>query len=143
LNARKKQKQYYSGKHKRHTLKAQVVIELMSGQFLAVAGGKGRTHDFRLLQQSKIRFGLRLCLADKGYQGIAKVQANSITPPKKPRRQALSQADKQSNRARPTARQSGAWHSTTQALSDSVKAIPQSPKAIWSESASVSWHYQL
>ncbi|MBD2068996.1 hypothetical protein H6F93_15950, partial [Leptolyngbya sp. FACHB-671] len=37
----------YSGKHKRHTLKAQVVIDLERGQFLAVATGKGRTHDLR------------------------------------------------------------------------------------------------
>ena len=43
--SKKKQRAYYSGKHKRHTLKAQVVIDLKRGQFLAVATGKGRTHD--------------------------------------------------------------------------------------------------
>lgn len=36
-----------SGRHKRHTLKAQLVIDLEQGQFLAVATGKGRTHDLR------------------------------------------------------------------------------------------------
>jgi hypothetical protein len=64
-----------------------------------VACGKGRTHDFRLLQHRKTHFGLRLCLADKGYQGIARVHPNSITPNKKPPRQSLSRADKQANRA--------------------------------------------
>lgn len=76
------------------------MIDWQRGQFLAVATGKGRTHDLTLLKHSKIRFcHVLLCLADKGYQGIAKVHAHSITPQKKPPRQRLSQADKQSNRA--------------------------------------------
>lgn len=89
-----------SGKHKRHPLKAQLVIELERGQFLAVATGKGPTHDLSLFQHSKVRCCTPLlCLADKGYQGIAKVHANSITPQKKPSRKPLSDADKQANRA--------------------------------------------
>lgn len=76
------------------------MIDWQRGQFLAVATGKGRTHDLTLLKHSKIRFcHVLLCLADKGYQGIAKVHAHSITPQKKPPRQRLSEADKQSNRA--------------------------------------------
>jgi hypothetical protein len=35
----------------------------------------------------------------KGYQGISKVHANSITPQKKPPRQRLDVVDKQANRA--------------------------------------------
>ncbi len=76
-----------------------MILDLSSGHFLAIACGKGRTHDFRLLQHSNIRFGSRLCLADKGYQGIVKIHANSITPKKKPRRQGLPKADKQANRS--------------------------------------------
>lgn len=72
----------------------------MSGEFLAVACGKGRTHDLRLFKHSKLRLcQVCLCLADKGFQGIAKVHANSITPQKKPPRKPLAQADKQANRA--------------------------------------------
>lgn len=96
----KKQRAYYSGKHKRHTLKAQLVIDFEQGQFLAVATGKGRTHDLSLFKHSQVRLGdSLLCLADKGYQGIAKLHANSITPQKKPPRQRLNNADKQVNRA--------------------------------------------
>lgn len=40
-----------------------------------------------------------MCLADKGYQGIAKVHTNSITPQKKPPRKRLSDDEKQANRA--------------------------------------------
>lgn len=72
----------------------------MSGQFIAITCGKGRTHDLRLFKHSQLRFGqVLLCLADKGYQGIAKVHANSITPQKKPLRQPLPKAEKQANRA--------------------------------------------
>ena len=97
---KKKQRAFYSGKHKQHTLKAQLVIDVQRGQFLAVATGKGRTHDLSLFKHSKVRFcEVLLCLADKGYQGIAKIHANSITPQKKSPRQSLSDADKQANRA--------------------------------------------
>lgn len=76
------------------------MIDLEHGQFLAVATGKGRTHDLRLFKHSNVRMGCGLlCLADKGYQGIAKLHPNSITPQKKPPKQPLSDADKQANRA--------------------------------------------
>lgn len=38
------------------------------------------------------------CLADKGYQGIQKLHANSRTPKKKPRGNDLTLEDKKSNR---------------------------------------------
>lgn len=51
------------------------------------------------IDQSKVRFCEHLrCLADKGYQGIAKIHANSITPQKKPPRKPLGDDDKQANR---------------------------------------------
>ena len=54
----------------------------------------------RLFKHSGVHLGEGvLCLADKGYQGIAKLHANSITPQKKPPKQRLSDADKQANRA--------------------------------------------
>jgi len=40
----------------------------------------------------------QLCLADKGYQGIAKLHPNSLTPIKKPRKAKLGRAERQSNR---------------------------------------------
>ena len=41
---KKKQRTYYSGKKKRHTLKAQVVVDQTTGQILCTAFGKGRVH---------------------------------------------------------------------------------------------------
>lgn len=76
------------------------MIDLKHGPFLAVATGKGRTHDLSLFKRSKVRFSqVSLCLADKGYQGITKIHANSITPQKKPPRKRLSHEQKQANRA--------------------------------------------
>ncbi len=45
--SKKKQRAYYSGKKKRHTLKAQVVVNQVDGQIICTAFGKGRVHDFR------------------------------------------------------------------------------------------------
>ena len=41
----------------------------------------------------------QLCLADRGYQGFAKLYAGACTPRKKPRNQPLPKAEKQHNRA--------------------------------------------
>jgi len=69
----KKQKRYYSGFSKCHTLKAQVLVEFETGQIICTAVDKGRTHDFKLLGRSRLPLvSSQLCLADKGYQGFAK-----------------------------------------------------------------------
>lgn len=41
---------------------------------------------------------LQLCLADKGYQGIAKLHPTSCTPTKKPRKSKLNSSERQHNR---------------------------------------------
>ncbi|MDM9383476.1 transposase family protein [Chlorogloeopsis sp. ULAP01] len=58
-----------------------------------------RSTDFRLLKITKVRFPVsQLCLADKGYQGIAKIHSHSCIPTKKPRRADLSTPERQHNR---------------------------------------------
>ena len=99
LSARKKQKRFYSGKKKRHTLKSQVVVDQLSHKIICTAHGTGRVHDFRLFKYSQIRFTPEIeCLADKGYQGIQKLHAHSRTPQKKPTGGYLSDENKKSNR---------------------------------------------
>ncbi len=95
----KRQKSYYSGKKKRHTIKVQLLVCLKTLQILLVVCGKGRTHDFRLLKQARLRISQNLKMyADSGYQGILKFYPNSLTPIKKPRNRALTKAEKQYNR---------------------------------------------
>lgn len=96
---KRRQKQFYSGKKKRHTFKSQVVVNPSTRAIVCTAHGKGRRHDFRLLQSSRVRFHTQTeGLGDKGYQGMHRLHAKSLTPKKKPRGGQLSTADKQYNR---------------------------------------------
>ncbi len=55
--------------------------------------------DFRLFKHSRLPLKPTIkCLADKGYQGIKKLHANSQVPQKKPRKGTLSDEDKKRNR---------------------------------------------
>jgi hypothetical protein len=101
----KKQRQYYSGKKKRHTIKAQLVICLLTLQILTVVCGKGRTHDFKLLKQSALRIRSEVeKYGDSGYQGLDKLYANSFTPIKKKKETPLTKDEKAYNRILATLR---------------------------------------
>lgn len=96
----KHQRDYYSGKKKRHTIKAQLIVCLNTLQILLIVCGKGRTHDFTLLKQCRLRIKKELKkYADSGYQGILKLYPNSLTPIKKPRNRALTKEERRYNRA--------------------------------------------
>jgi len=96
----RRQRQFYSGKKKQHTLKCQLVLELDRGQIICTFFGKGRRHDFKLYQASGVRFAAETeSLQDKGYQGIQKLHPNSRLPHKKPRGGQLTRAQKADNRA--------------------------------------------
>jgi len=98
-NGLKKQRAYYSGKKKYHTLKAQVVADQVTGQIICTAFSKGRVHDFRLFKREGVPLGPdQLCLGDKGYPGMAKVHANTCIPTKKPRKANLDASERQHNR---------------------------------------------
>ena len=93
------QKNYYSGKQKEHTLKTQIIIDLKSKKIICLASGKRRVHDFKLFQNSGVRVGdLIKIIADKGYQGIAKIHKLSETPIKRKKGKKLSKEEKQYNR---------------------------------------------
>ncbi len=96
----KKQRQWYSGKKKRHTIKAQLIVCLKTLQILLVVGDKGRTHDFTVLKRCKLKILKQIKkYGDSGYQGIQKLYANSETPHKKPKDGELTKDEKRENRA--------------------------------------------
>ncbi len=96
---KRRQRSFYSGKKKRHTLKCQLVIEQSTGRVICTFFGKGRRHDFKLFQASGVHFHPHTkSLHDKGYQGIQKVHLNSRLPKKKPRGSQLGAEDKAKNR---------------------------------------------
>lgn len=75
------------------------MVNQVTKQIICTAHGKGREHDFSLFKSSKVQLGQEImCLADKGYQGIAKIHALSHTPKKKPKKASLSVEEQQSNR---------------------------------------------
>jgi hypothetical protein len=96
---KKRQKSFYSGKKKRHTLKVQVVVEQTTGLVLCTYLEKGKKHDFRIFKESSVKFKPKTrCLGDRGYQGLGKYHACSQTPHKKRKKQPLSSAQKQENK---------------------------------------------
>lgn len=95
----KKQKAYYSGKKKRHTLKSQVVVNGRTRQVICTHHGRGPVHDFALYQRSNLEPHRSLeILADSGYQGLQKLHGKGRTPRKKPRKSELTDEQKQANR---------------------------------------------
>jgi DDE superfamily endonuclease len=96
---KKKQRRFYSGKKKRHTLKAQVVVQSPSAEVICTAFGRGREHDFRLFKRSRVRLSEHTqARADKGYTGLKKLHSNSLTPHKARKNQPLCQQQHQENR---------------------------------------------
>lgn len=94
-----RQRAFYSGKKKRHTLKCQVLINQRTGAVICLFFGKGSQHDFKLFRASGVRLHPETeSLQDKGYQGIQKLHPNSRLPIKKSKGGTLTPADKAKNR---------------------------------------------
>ena len=80
-------------------MKVQLIVDRATGQIICTIFGKGRVHDFQLFKRYRIPLHPeQLCLADKGYQGIAKIHPNSSIPIKKPSKAKLGKAARKSNR---------------------------------------------
>ena len=93
------QRAFYSGKHKCHTLKCQLVIDAATEQVICTFFGTGRRHDFKLFNASGVHFHpLTESLQDKGYQGMQKLHVRCRLPKKKPRGGHLTPAEKAFNR---------------------------------------------
>jgi hypothetical protein len=72
----------------------------VSGKIICTEHAEGKTHDFRLYENS-IGSAIAtdvLLRADSGYQGILKFHKNSETPKKKPRGGVLTAEEKAENR---------------------------------------------
>lgn len=94
----KKQKHFYSGKKKRHTLKRQLIIDKSGRGIICTDGSEGKRNDFKLLKDSKVRFKKGTwVLGDSGYQGIEELHENSLIPKKKSKHNPLSATQKRYN----------------------------------------------
>ncbi len=91
----KKQKEYYSRKKQRHTIKVQIVVDASTWDDIFISTGKGREHDFSIFHESKVHFTRwTQVIADKGYQGIQKLHFNSVVPIRVKKGRSLSVLEK-------------------------------------------------
>ena len=96
---KKRQRKYYSGKKKRHTLKTQVVVSKTTAEIVCIYTGHGKMHDFRLFKNSKSHIATDATIAvDSGYQGLQKIHVKTELPKKRTKKSPLTKADKVKNR---------------------------------------------
>ncbi|KJV53396.1 DDE superendonuclease family protein [Orientia tsutsugamushi str. Gilliam] len=92
---KKKQKFYYSGKKKRHTLKTQIVVYKKTYQVICTDFSNSKKHDCRLFKKSKILIHPKVkAITDIEYQSIQKIYNNSELPKKKSKKNPLTKNDK-------------------------------------------------
>jgi hypothetical protein len=100
---KRRQRAYYSGKKKAHTLKTQVAVDEESGRFADVSDSvPGRWADIQLLRRSRVLRRLPEgvgALGDLAYVGIGALHALGASPRRKPRGQPRPPGDVRYNRA--------------------------------------------
>lgn len=97
---KKRQKQYYSGKKKRHTIKNNVVSDKRSRKIKVLSPTcEGKKHDKKLADEQDILFppGSKLW-QDTGFQGYEPENVTLYQPTKKPKGKELTAQQKEQNR---------------------------------------------
>jgi transposase len=93
-----RQKDFYSGKKRRHTLKTEIRVT-SEGKIRNVSKSyKGKVHDFKIHKQSDPLPINTKVYADCGYQGLKKICPMAKTPIKRKRRQVLNSRQKLYNK---------------------------------------------
>lgn len=94
----RKQKNYYSGKKKRHTLKTEIQTS-PTGEILRVSKSyPGSRHDFDIRKKEKPISDEFRIYADSGYQGLQNIHPQAIIPFKKSKSVKLDSFQKKFNR---------------------------------------------
>jgi len=100
---KRRQRAYYSGKKKAHTLKSQVAVDEESGRFVDVSDSvPGRWADIKSLRRSRVLRRLPAgvgAMGDLGYVGIGELHPRGVSPRRKPRGQPRPPEDVRYNRA--------------------------------------------
>ena len=93
------QKEYYSGKKKKHTIKIQLLINKESNAIISYDLDSGSVHDFELFKKTSDKFRKDITvLADSGYQGIKNIIPEAVIPHKKPKNKDLDEQQKAFNK---------------------------------------------
>jgi hypothetical protein len=68
-----------------------LIVDLQTGEIIALSFSNGKKHDFQLFKDSRIHVKAETVLeADTGYQGLAQIQANFLVPKKRSKNHPLS-----------------------------------------------------
>lgn len=74
------------------------MVERATRRILCVHAAEGKKHDFKLLQESRVRMKKETKLTvDSGYQGAQHMHANTALPFKKTKKRKLTKEQKQAN----------------------------------------------
>lgn len=97
-----RQKEYYSGKKKRHTMKNLIVSDNRKKILAVTKTTKGKVHDYQSFKDEKIASAIPkdvTVFVDNGFQGIQSdfPQLNVFMPKRKPKGKELPQQDKERN----------------------------------------------
>ena len=96
---RKKQKPYYSGKKKRHTLKTEIRVT-RRGRIVHVSKSRpGSIHDFELHKTGPPIPKQARAFVDSGYQGLDKLHIQTELPYKATKTKPLDEEEKEYNQA--------------------------------------------
>lgn len=99
LKRSSKQRRYYSGNKKRHTLKTQVVVNAQTMKIICLQFGKGSSHDFTIYKNSKLLINKHIKQkTDLGYLGIKRLHTNTELPDKSSKKHKLTKEQKKQNR---------------------------------------------
>ncbi len=123
----------YSGKKKRHTLKAQILIT-ETGTIIAVAVGVGRRHDMRVYRGSDTHLHPELPLrADSGFQGVQKL--HTCTTPHQRYKETPTYHGRQTTQscALVSAYFCGTCYSETEGISYIKRGVPKQKVTVWTE----------
>ena len=81
-------------------MKSQLIICEESQEIIATYFGKGKMHDLKLFEKSRVRLSKEVEIkADSGYQGLQKKHAKVLIPQKNSKLHRLTKEDKRANRA--------------------------------------------
>lgn len=98
LSVPKKQRKFYSGKKKKHTLKTQVIFNPKLKQIVSIQIEDGRKHDLTIARKYLKGMIIYPCImADLAYKGFHQIKSKLLIPIKKPKNLSLPQIAKQIN----------------------------------------------
>lgn len=98
---KRRQRELYSGKKKRHTVKNVVIVDRRTRKIKALSQTRpGKTNDKRVADEEEWRFPKRCKLwKDTGFQGYEPPGITTFQPKKRPRKGQLTDEEKAQNRA--------------------------------------------